>query len=952
MKIYYLLFALLFTTTLSAQQLPDSWQLSSDGHRLLAGGENESGFYNPAVIRDVRLTFEQDNWWQILEANYTSGTDLLATCFIDGVRYDSVGVRFKGETSFRRNNTEKKSFNITLDAVIDGQDVEGYNTFNLNCGWEDNSSMREVLYNNVGHNYYMSLKANYANLEINGENWGPYQSVQQFDSDYIREWYLSNDGTIWRATSSRDTGGGGPGGPGGPGGGNRFGAGTSTLNYNGPDTSDYTQDYVLRRTERDNPWADLIEAVDVLNNEPLSTLEEALASVLDIDKACWFLAQENVWADDDGYINKGGSDYFVYYEAETGRIVPMEYDGNSVLGNVAINWSPFYRQDDTDFPLINRMLAVPAIRQRYLAHVRVILSDYFTPENTEEKIDAYTALIDELVQEDPKKFYTYTQFQAAISDLKSDVISRRNLLLSNTEIQNGASLSVGGVSYAVGGVEYQRPSPTETVDVVAHVGGSEDVASVWLYHGGGLSGPFDRVEMFDDGAHNDGAAGDGQYGGTIPALSGATIGRYYIEAVANDAANTVTYEPKGAEHDVFIYQVDNTSALAGDLVINEFMASNDATQADQDGEFDDWIELYNNTDAAIDLTGFSLSDDSEELDKYTFPAGTAIGANDYLIVWADGDTEQDGLHAGFGLSAGGETLLLTDASLAIIDSISYTDQEADISHGRFPNGTGDFTDMNPTFNAENSEGIDDGGGELEDSPLAGDLVVNELMASNETTQADQDGEFDDWIELYNNTNTAILLDGFHLSDDPDEPTKWAFPAGTTIAANDYLIIWADGDVDQAGLHADFGLSGGGESVLIIDADTALIDQIDYPEQTDDISYGRFPNGIGDFADMTPTFNAENNDGIVSTRYPDLVGAELTLYPNPARETFNIKLEQAYVNDLVLKLYGADGRLHFSGVIAQGGTSYAVNVSDLPKGLYLLAVADGRATQTLRVVVDR
>jgi len=838
-KHYTLLFALvlLFTVQSVAQDLPESWSIAPNGRMLTAGGENEGGFYDPDELHDVQLEFAQSDWWTLMENNYDSGTDILATCWIDGIRYDSVGVRFKGETSYTRNNTEKKSFNITLDYVIDGQDVDGYNTFNLNCGWEDNSSIREVLYNNIGHNYYMSLKANYANLTINGTNWGPYQNIQQFDSDYLREWYLSNDGTIWRATSSR------PRGPGNP----RFGVGRSTLNYNGSDSSDYTLDYVLKRTEQTDPWADLSAACDVLNNEPLETLEEALGQVLDIDKACWFLAHENVFADDDGYINKGGSDYYVYYEAETGRIVPMEYDGNSVLGNQAINWAPFYRDDDARFPLINRMLAVSSIHQRYLAHVRVILNDYFTPAYADAKIDAWADLIDVAVQADPKKFYTYNEFQTAVSELKQAIVTRRNILLNDDELQNVEALTVGGVSYSVAGTEWQLPTATEAVDVVAQIGGTLGTTAVWLHYGVGLTGPFSKVEMFDDGLHNDGAAADGQYGGAIPPLNEGTYGRYYIEAIAANTAATATYEPKGAEHDVFLYQIDNTSSLAGDLVVNEFMASNDTTQADQDGEFDDWIELFNNTSETVSLAGFHLTDDIDNLTKWAFPDGSSIDGNSYLIIWADEDPDQAGLHADFKLSAGGETLLLVDADGAIVDSITYTGQATDISHGRFPNGTGDFQDMDPTFNAENTEGVTDPGDpELETSPLAGDLVVNEFMASNEANQADQDGEFDDWIELFNNTGTSIALDGFHLTDDIGNLTKWAFPTGTSIAANGYLMIWADEDGDQTGLHADFKLSAGGEMVVLVDAEGKLVDTITYVDQVTDVSHGRFPNGTGDF----------------------------------------------------------------------------------------------------------
>ena len=784
--------------SLGAQNLPDAWALSADGRLLTAGGENASGFYDPTEVHEISLEFGQANWWQLLTDNYDSGTDLLATCFIDGVRYDSVGVRFKGETSYFRNNTEKKSFNVTLDYIIDGQDVDGYNTFNLNCGWEDNSSMREVLYNNVGHHYYMSLKANYANLTINGQNWGPYQSVQQFDSDFIREWYLSNDGSIWRATSSRPRGGGGGpggggGGPGGGGGGGNFGAGTSTLNYNGPDSTDYLLDYVLRRTEQENPWADLIAATDVLNNEPLETLEPALAQVLDIDKACWFLAQENIWADDDGYINKGGSDYFVYFEPESGRIVPMEYDGNSVLGDQAINWGPFYRQDDEDFPLINRMLAVPEIRQRYLAHVRVILEDYFTEAFTGARIDAYAALLEDLVEADPKKFYTVNQWRTAIADLRADVSTRRNLLLNAPEVMNGVSLEIADVSYATNGVQYQSPTPDEAIDVVANVGGGE-INKVILHYGTGLTGPFNQTDMFDDGQHNDGAAGDGIYGAAVPPLAEARYGRYYIEAVANDAARSVTFEPKGAEHDVFFYQSDNTSAIAGDLVINEFMASNDTTQADQDGEFDDWVELFNNTDQAISLAGF------------------------------------------------------------------------------------------------------------------------------------------------------------HLSDDADNPTKFTFPAGTSIGANDYLIVWTDGDTDQEGLHTDFKLSAGGEAVLLFDGDTALVDKIDFPEQTTDISYGRFPNGTGDFAEMTPTFGAENNDGTVRTLFPEVLDLHLSVAPNPADGPVVLSLNEPYTKDLEVQLISSDGRRLLRNQITRGATALSIDASRMPAGMYYLNVSDGAAARTLRLIV--
>ena len=79
------------------------------------------------------------------------------------------------------------------------------------------------------------------------------------------------------------------------------------------------------------------------------------------------------------------------------------------------------------------------------------------------------------------------------------------------------------------------------------------------------------------------------------------------------------------------------------------------------------------------------------------------------------------------------------------------------------------------------------------------------MASNESTVSDQDGEYDDWIELYNNSSSSMNISGYYLSDEADDLTKWMFPAGTKIEANGYVTVWADKDDLQSGLHADFKL---------------------------------------------------------------------------------------------------------------------------------------------------
>jgi len=127
------------------------------------------------------------------------------------------------------------------------------------------------------------------------------------------------------------------------------------------------------------------------------------------------------------------------------------------------------------------------------------------------------------------------------------------------------------------------------------------------------------------------------------------------------------------------------------------------------------------------------------------------------------------------------------------------------------------------------------------------VVINELLASNVDYVADPQGEFEDWIELYNTGDAPVDIGGLYLTDDTAEPTKWQVPADkaaqTTIPAHGFLLIWADKETTDPGLHASFSLDAGGEELALVDADgVTVLDSVSFGEQRGDISYGRFPDG--------------------------------------------------------------------------------------------------------------
>jgi hypothetical protein len=138
------------------------------------------------------------------------------------------------------------------------------------------------------------------------------------------------------------------------------------------------------------------------------------------------------------------------------------------------------------------------------------------------------------------------------------------------------------------------------------------------------------------------------------------------------------------------------------------------------------------------------------------------------------------------------------------------------------------------------------------------LVINELMAINTITAFDQDGEYDDWIELYNLSSNEIDLTGYYLTDSKNNLTKWKFPPGTSIVGKGYLIIWADKDTTQTGLHTNYKLSSLGEKVLLLTPGLEIIDKVEYGSQTYELAYARVPNGTGAFIWHGATFNNSND----------------------------------------------------------------------------------------------
>jgi spore coat protein CotH len=647
-------------------------------------------FYDRSTIQTIEVFFGFSDWDAQLDALATSTEDYLLadSVRINGVVFDSVGVKYKGNSSYNVNNN-KNPIHIELNYVHNNADYQGYTDVKLQNGYQDPSMIREVLSYAILEQYMDCPKANFANVYINGTLRGLYSSAESINDKFNGDHYYSADGSFFKCNP---VGGAGPGTTISP-----------DLKYINADTASYYNGYELKSTYG---WYDLVHMIDTLNNN-----FTAIESVLDVDRALWMLAFNNVMVNLDSYSGAFRQNYYLYRDLND-RFITTVWDLNMSFAGFPggtgsgpltspSTLDPMSNSTSTIHPLIVKMMGNAMYKRMYMAHVRTIVQEIFASGDYLSTANSLRTTIDASVQADPYKFFTYTQFQ--------------NSITSNATISGGMGTTTSygiqvlmdaRVTYFNSNTNYNLVAPTissfsasnsspiygETIFITAIC---SNETSVYLGYRLDHTLRFNRVQMFDDGAHGDGAVGDHVYGASV-ALNCSEL-EYYIYT---ENASAGLFSPQRAEHEYHTLLVSAPNPTVGDLIVNELLADNELTMDDYNGESNDWIEIYNTTANALSLSGLYLTDDAFNLTQWQFPAGTIIEPNEYLIVWADGDTTQYGFHANFKLGINGESVILSDG-LAIHDQVDFPVQTTDISYARCPD-QGSFAFAIPTFAATNN----------------------------------------------------------------------------------------------------------------------------------------------------------------------------------------------------------------------------------------------------------
>lgn len=736
------------------------------------------------AVHEIHLTFAQSNWWDQLTDNFENYDDppyLEASFAWDSTTLSSIGVRFKGNSSYWNYYGDKKSFKLDIDEFVVGQEIDGLDKLNLNNCFLDPSYVREkAAYELCEAMGMATCRTNYAALYINGSYWGLYLLVEQQDQEFIESRYgAGEDGNLWK--------------------GEPYGS----MEYLGSAESSYYDDYELKNNETTNDWSDLVDFIDQINNTSSSVLPDSLHNRLDVNSAMAMLAADNYMVNLDSYVGRCANYYFYHRDLDD-RFVFTKWDQNEAFGifnmyNLSTTQmyqlSPYWvnPQYGENRPLAENLWEVSGYVDVYLGHMKKLMAGAADPTTLTARMEELRDLIRPYVYDDPNTMFTTSQFEACMTS------------------------SV----YASFG-----PPP----------------------------------------------------GRSIPALQTFLTSRHaYLENL-----------------------IGAWTPITG-LVLNEVMAKNSTTLADEAGDFDDWIEVTNTSSGSIDLTGLGLTDHHEGTPDFVFPA-MSLAPGECVIVWADEEPFEGDLHAAFKLDTDGEDVFLTDGGV-IIDQVTYPALAADISWGRYPHGTGAWGMLSLATPGETNE-----------SPVQPETIVlwiNEFIALNDAGIQDEAGEYEDWVEIYNPGPDDVSMSGLFLTDNLTETTQWAFP-DMILEAGDFMVVWCDSDESDGPLHANFKLSGGGEEIGLygrLAAGNEVIDSYVFGAQSSNVSQGRSTDGSVSwefFATPTP---GGSNSGV-----SDVPGAGtkvlrmLPNFPNPFNPQTSLRFEIPTSGQVLLEIFDVQGRL--------------------------------------------
>lgn len=496
-------------------------------------------------IQEVRIEIPYRNWDFKLDSIKKKNPDarLSGTAWVNGVRYDSTGIRFKGNSSYfrTRNETYKKlPFNIKLDYKLKNQKLPGgHTTVKLSNAFLDPSFIRDPLAYEIIRKYMPAPQCNFSKLFVNGKFYGLYINTESIDAKFLEKHFGTSAGFVikcdpdnWKRVRSQS---GCPKGE------------NASLVYLNDVTGCYDAFY-----EVDDPgaWKPLMQLIKTLNKNP-----EKIETVLDVDQTLWMLAINNAIVNLDSYNGSLSHNYYLWADT-TGVCHPLIWDLNMAFGGwrrdfsfvemkdeALIQYHPLAEINNLKRPLISKLLRIPLFQKIYLAHLRTVAEDYLYSNQWLTRAQAMMKEIEPTVKIDSLKLYSLSDFQGSLDKtMKSgpdNVIGLKQLLEKRAQWLVKMPLMTKPQPLIA---DVKHTKEGSSLKVTAKVTGA---VRSWFMHRRDKMFAFTRAAMYDDGTNGDAKAGDGIFTATVKA---DLAKHYYVVAEGEETAATL---PVRASYEFF-----------------------------------------------------------------------------------------------------------------------------------------------------------------------------------------------------------------------------------------------------------------------------------------------------------------------------------------------------------------------------------------------------------------
>ena len=511
----------------------------------------DGGLFDPTFLRELHINFEDDDYHNILSNSFFINPSyrIPASVTLDGTSLDSVGVRYKGNSTFclpYEQNNVKVPYNLDMNYWVSGQRLMGYKKIKLANAWLDPTYCKEYIASRIYRKYLPTPEINLIALHSQGNYTGLYVNTESINKQFLEKHFGENDGVLFKCDGAGvfcDLNGNGTEG------------GTPSLAYMGSDSTSYYDSYTIKS---EHGWGELMQLI--------STLEfnsEAIEDVINMDRVLWAMAVNTVTNNLDTYNGYYVHNYYLYQDIE-GRFQMIPWDLDNTFGGAILGWSfwspndvyhfdPFWGGwDNSDYrPLTDFIYNHPTYKKQFIAHIRTVMEESMNLDEIEQDIAELQSISYAFASDDSNGLFGMEYFSSNVQEafwlnwgfagILSTIEARMAFLSSHAEINTPAPI-IGNVSVTNG---------------IAHIT-AYDVDEVQLrWTTNSMASNFQSLMMVDDGTQGDELASDGIFSIPMPNNDGADV-KFYIRAINSEA---MSLSPARAEYEYYIY--GNPSSING-----------------------------------------------------------------------------------------------------------------------------------------------------------------------------------------------------------------------------------------------------------------------------------------------------------------------------------------------------------------------------------------------------